>query len=100
MSTWDVEEAVKLAADLRLPSMFAFTEDVAAGGLISYGADFADMQEQAVLYIDKILRGARPSDLPVQEPTRLHLSVNLKTARTLGITIPPSLMVSADHVIE
>jgi putative ABC transport system substrate-binding protein len=91
---------VKLAADLRLPTIYAFMEDVEAGGLMSYGASFLDMQAQAVAYIDKILRGAVPSGLPVQEPTKLELAINVKTAKALRLTVPSSLMFRADRVIE
>lgn len=91
---------VRLAADLRLPTIYGFKEDVEAGGLMSYGASILDMQAQAVVYIDKILRGSIPSALPVQEPTKLELAINAKTAKMLGLTIPPSLLLRADRVIE
>jgi putative ABC transport system substrate-binding protein len=91
---------VKLAADLRVPTIYAFNEDVEAGGLMSYGADILDMQAQAVTYVDRILRGSLPADLPVLEPTKVALAINLKTAKTLGLTIPPSLLLRAHHVIE
>jgi putative ABC transport system substrate-binding protein len=90
---------VKLAAELRLPTTYAFKEDVEAGGLMSYGADIRRMQAQAVGYVDKILRGAKPSTLPVQEPAKLELEINLKAAKALGLTIPESLLLSADRVI-
>ena len=91
---------VKLAADLRLPTIYAFQEDVEAGGLMSYGASWLDMQAQAVTYIDKILRGSIPSGLPVMEPTKLELVVNVKTAKALGLTIPRSVLLRADRVVE
>ena len=91
---------VKLAADLRLPTIYAFKEDAEAGGLMSYGASILDMQAQAVTYIDKIFRGAAPSGLPVQEPARFELVINVKTAKLLRLTIPRTLMLRADRVIE
>ena len=91
---------VKLAAEARLPAIYAFREDVLVGGLICYGAPIGDMLEQAVGYADKILRGAKPSDLPVQEPTKLEFVVNAKTAKALGLTVPAALLLRADRVIE
>jgi putative ABC transport system substrate-binding protein len=91
---------VKLAADLRLPTIYAFKEDVEAGGLMSYGASILDMQAQAVTYIDKILRGSLPSGLPVQEPAKFDLAINARAAKALNVTIPPSLMLRADRIVE
>jgi putative tryptophan/tyrosine transport system substrate-binding protein len=91
---------VKLAADLHLPVIYGFREDVDAGGLMSYGADATNMLDNAVVYVDKILRGAKPADLPVQEARKLDLAINLKTAKALGLAIPPSLLARADHVVE
>jgi putative ABC transport system substrate-binding protein len=91
---------IQLAAQYRLPAVYAFGHLVAAGGLMSYGTDRVDEMRQAASYIDRILRGDKPSDLPVQAPTRFETVVNLKTARTLGLTIPPGLLVAADEVIE
>lgn len=91
---------VRHAANLRLPAVYAFKEDVEAGGLMSYGASLVDMQAQAIVYIDKILRGAAPSGLPVQEPSSLELVVNLKAAKALAITVPQLLLLRADRVVE
>ncbi len=84
----------------RLPSVFARNENVEAGGLVSYGPTLADQFRQAVTYVDKILKGAKPGDLPVEEPTRMYLVINLKTAKAFGLTLPQSLLQRADQVID
>ena len=89
-----------LATTKRLLSVFARNENVEAGGLMSYGPTFADQFRQAATYVDKILKGAKPGELPVEEPTRMYLVINLKTAKAIGLTIPPSLLARADQVIE
>ena len=89
-----------LAAKNRLPSMFTQRADVEAGGLMSYGPNFADMYRRAATYVDKILRGAKPADLPVEQPTKFELVINLKTAKALGLTIPPALVGRGDEVIQ
>jgi putative ABC transport system substrate-binding protein len=91
---------VALAAKNRLPTMFSFKGDVDAGGLMSYGANAPDLHRRAATYVDKILKGAKPADLPVEQPTKFEFIVNLKTAKALGLTIPPSLLQRADQVIE
>jgi putative ABC transport system substrate-binding protein len=89
-----------LAQGARLPTMYSAKEFVEAGGLMSYGANYPDQFRRAGDYVDKILRGAKPADLPVEQPTKFDLSINLKTAKAVGIDIPPSLLVRADEVIE
>ena len=89
-----------LAAKNRLPAMYGVSEYVKAGGLISYGLNLSDLFRQSATFVDKILRGAKPADLPVQEPTKVELTINLKTAKALGLTIPPSLLGRADEVIQ
>jgi putative ABC transport system substrate-binding protein len=91
---------VELAARHRLPVMFVFREDVEAGGLVAYGASIRVQYRQAATFVHKILRGARPGDLPIEQATNFELVLNLKTAKKLGLTIPPSLLLRADRVIE
>ena len=93
-------EVIALAAKHRLPAIYLGRQFVTNGGLISYGPDFADLFFRAGGYVDKILKGAKPSDLPVEQPTKFELVINMKTAKALGLTVPPSLLVRADEVIE
>ena len=91
---------IHLAAKHPLPGMFNAREWVELGGLISYGASISDLFRRAATYVDKVLKGAKPADLPVEQPTKFELIINLKTAKALGLTIPPSLLVRADEVIQ
>jgi putative ABC transport system substrate-binding protein len=94
------QRVADLAARNRLPAMYAYREISAGGGLMSYGPSIPDMFRQATVFVDKILKGARPGDLPIEQPRRIELVVNLKTAKALDITIPQSLLMRADEVIE
>jgi putative ABC transport system substrate-binding protein len=89
-----------LALEARLPTIYALREYLEGGGLMSYGPDIPDSFRRAAEYIDKILRGAKPEDLPVQQPTKFEMVINLKTAKALGITVPPTLLARTDDVIE
>jgi putative tryptophan/tyrosine transport system substrate-binding protein len=90
----------KLAADHRLPTIYVSREYIDAGGLIAYGPSYPDLYRRAAIYVDKILRGTSPSNLPVEQPTKFELVINLKTAKALGIKVPATLLVRADEVIE
>lgn len=94
------KRVAELALRYRLPTMHAWKESVVAGGLMSYGPSSIDMLRAAATYVDKILKGAKPGELPIEQPTRFELAINLKTAKALGLTIPSSLLLRADSVIE
>jgi putative ABC transport system substrate-binding protein len=94
------DQIIELAARHRLPAVYPFNYFVASGGLLAYGTDQLEMFRQTANYVDRILRGVKPADLPVQAPTRYETSVNLKTAKALGLTVPNGLLVAADEVIE
>ncbi|MSQ73484.1 MAG: hypothetical protein EXR27_19735 [Betaproteobacteria bacterium] len=93
-------QIVELAARHRLPSMYFYVDDVQAGGLMSYGQNSVEHYRRVVTYVDKILKGAKPGDLPIEQPTRIYLAINRKTAKALGITIAQELLLRADEVID
>jgi putative ABC transport system substrate-binding protein len=94
------ERIVDLAAKHRLPAIFGWREFAEAGGLLSYGTNIADTYRRLATYVDKILKGAKPGDLPVEQPTKFEFVINLKTAKALGLTIPQSVLLQADQVIQ
>jgi putative tryptophan/tyrosine transport system substrate-binding protein len=100
LATMERARLARLALRYRLPTMFAAREIVEAGGLMSYGADRDDLVRRAAIYIDKILKGAKPADLPVEQASKYQLVINLKTAKALGLEIPPTVLARADEVIE
>jgi putative ABC transport system substrate-binding protein len=91
---------VKLATKSRLPAIYGFREFVETGGLMSYAANLSDMYRRAATYVDKILKGAKPADLPVEQPTKFEFIINLKAAKQIGLTIPPNVLVRADRVVK
>ncbi len=91
---------IDFAAKARLPAVYAYREFVEAGGLVAYGPNFIDLYRRAAIYVDKILKGAKPGALPIEQPTKFELVINLKTAKALGVAIPPLLLLRADHIIE
>ena len=96
----NIKRIVSFALKSRLPSVYQNRESVEAGGLMSYGADEADSYRRVAYFVDRILKGAKPADLPVEQPTKFELAINLKTAKQIGVTIPQSLLYRADKVIK
>jgi putative tryptophan/tyrosine transport system substrate-binding protein len=94
------ERIVRLAAQHRLPAVYEHRDFPAVGGLMSYGPDWHDVYRRVAVFVDKILKGAKPADLPVEQPTKFELVINLKTAKALGLTIPQSVLLRADEVIQ
>ena len=95
-----MEHIVSLAATQKLPVIYGMKEFVNAGGLIAYGPSYPDLLRRAAVYIDKIFRGAHPADLPIEQPTKFELVINVKTAKAIGTTIPQSLLLRADEVVR
>jgi putative ABC transport system substrate-binding protein len=93
-------QIVELATKSRLPAIWSLSEYVEAGGLMSYGTNFNDLFRRAATYVDKILKGAKPADLPVEQPTKFEFIINLKAAKQIGLTIPPNVLARADKVIR
>jgi putative tryptophan/tyrosine transport system substrate-binding protein len=96
----EAPRVIALAAKYHLPANYLFRHDAIGGGLVLYGPDLADLFRRAADYVDKILKGTKPSELPVQRPTKFELIINMRTAKALGLNVPPSLLVRADEVIE
>jgi putative ABC transport system substrate-binding protein len=95
-----MKEAARLALENRVPAVSVYRPFVLAGGLAAYGPDTADVFHRAAAYVDRILKGAKPADLPVQQPTKFEFVINMKTAKALGLTVPQLLLAQADEVIE
>ena len=93
-------QMAELATKRRLPAVYGVREYAEAGGLMAYGANYVDLVRRAATFVDKILKGAKPGDLPVEQPTKFELVINLKTAKAIGLTIPPSLLQRADQIID
>jgi putative ABC transport system substrate-binding protein len=89
-----------LARKARLPTIYSARQYVEEGGLMSYGANYGDLMRRSASYVDKILKGAKPGELPIEQPNKFHFAVNLKTAKALGVTIPESILLRADEVIR
>jgi putative ABC transport system substrate-binding protein len=98
--TADIKPIILAAAENNVPAVYPLPFFVRGGGLLSYGVDTVEIFRRAASYVDRILRGAKPGDLPVQLPTKFEMAVNLKTAKALGLAVPPSILLSADEVIE
>ena len=99
-STPDQRRIPELAVKSRLPAIYTSGQSVDAGGLMSYGTNFEDLYRRAATYVDKILKGAKPADLPVEQPMKFEFIINLKAAKQIGLTIPPNVLVRADRVIR
>ncbi len=100
VATANRPQIVDLAVKSRLPTMYPQNTWVEAGGLITYGVNYTDLDRRAATYVDKILKGAKPADLPVEQPKKFELVINLKAAKQIGLTIPPNVLVRADKVIK
>jgi putative ABC transport system substrate-binding protein len=96
----EMQRIVRLASEYRLPGLYGFREYVEAGGLISYGLSYRDYYRGVARYVDKVLRGTKPADLPVEQPTKIELVINQRTARAIGLTIPASVLARADELIQ
>ena len=95
-----IEQIIEFMAKHRLPAMYQTRENVVAGGLMAYGASLSSLFRRSAWYVHRILQGAKPAELPIEQPTRFELTINVKTARSLGLEIPPALLARADEVIE
>jgi putative ABC transport system substrate-binding protein len=100
LATSNRKQVVELAAKTRLPAIYAREEFVESGGLMSYGTDLNEHYRRAATYVDKILKGTKPADIPVEQPTKFQFIINLKAAKQIGLTIPPNVLARADRVIR